>query len=311
MAKLCFAFMFILVLLFSAYPYIKYKNCTIADVTHIKEAAYQNVLEVTGVIESSDSLPVKLSYPVYIAKCHVKNNSYVNKGQLIVTLDTDKMEKSVKENDFTQYLGAGVSTDEWNFTGVSKEIYASESGYIRDLNVIDGDLVLSDENICTIESFENNQLKVTINQEDYSKVSVGDVIRFTTLLEPEKVYSAVVNNKTAAVRRESYLTGYKTVIDVYATINDSDEYLVSGLDVSGVISNVKKSILTLPFEYISQDQTGEFVYAYDKSRVEKVYILTGVETEDSAEILTEFDKNTLFVKNTSERKGNILLRYDF
>lgn len=294
-------------------PFLYFSNVNIIEVTHIKKTSVADNMEVSGIIEASESIPVSLSYPVYIDKCYVKEDSYVNKGQLMLTLDTEKMEDYVKEYNLTQQTDTSSSLDKSIFVDISPNIYASESGIVQNLTVYDGALILSDENMCTIESDENKILKITINQEDYSKIKVGDKIEFSSVISPDRQYTAYVINKKASVRKEASVLGKKTVIDVFARIDNYDDFIVTGLEVTGTVVKQPSPINILPFEYINQDENGEYVSVYnpDTFNAEKVYIETGAETENGAEIITQFEENTLFVKNNNKCKGHLLLKYEF
>ena len=123
-------------------------------------------------------------------------------------------------------------------------------------------------------------------------------------------YTGTITDKTAIIRKEVALTGNKTVIDVYASIDNIDEYLVSGLDVSGkIVKNENILIPTLPYEYINQDDYGEYVNIIENGEISKVYIETGAEDQEYTEIKTYFDKDTVFLKNTYTGKGKIRINY--
>ena len=307
-----FKLLLVLMIIVISIPFLYFGNTNELEVTRIKETAVINCIEVSGIIEANKSIPVSLSYPVYIDKCYVKEDSYVNKGQLLFTVNTEKMENFVKESNFTGYTEASLTMDKSAFMNITPNIYATESGTVKDLSVYDGALLLSDENMCVIAPEENYILKITLNQEDYSKIKVGDQITFCSVISPNKYYTASVIRKKASVRKESSVLGKKTVIDVYAEIDSADEYIVDGLEVIGTVTKQPVRIKFLPFEYINQDDSGEYVLIYntEQSAVEKKYIETGAETENGAEILTPFDKDTIFIKNNNNCKGNVILKYE-
>ncbi|MBE6887028.1 MAG: biotin/lipoyl-binding protein [Ruminococcaceae bacterium] len=307
LSVLCLIITFILLFL----PLIIFSDIQIVEATHITKRKYSPVLEVNGTIESGETIPVSLSYPVCIKECHISENDYVNKGQLIFTLDLEMMENALKNNYLSEYTEAYSSADKSIFLSMSENIYATESGYISQLTAENGSVILSDENLCVISTGDELLLKITLNQDDYSLVSVGDNVRFSPLIMPSRVYYGKISNKTALIRKENSLTGTKTVVDIYATIQNADDKLVSGLQFSGkILKNSAKSIYTLPYEYINQDENGEFVNIFNNGKITKHYIETGAEELNYTEILTAFDDNTLFIKNNYNGKGNVLLKYD-
>ena len=170
--------------------------------------------------------------------------------------------------------------------------------------------MLSGEKLCVIERGDNLILKIPLNPEDYSEISVNDKVVFSSKIASYRNYTGNITDKTAVIRKEVALTGNKTVVDVYASIDNIDEYLVSGLDVSGkIVKNENLLIPTLPYEYINQDDYGEYVNIIKNGEISKVYIETGVEEQDYTEIKTYFDKDTVFLKNTYTGKGKIQVNY--
>ena len=310
MRNRCIKVMFLLIVGLMATPFLCFNSINIAEVTHIRKTAFQPSLEVKGVIESAKSNAVKLSYPVYIKKSYVCEDSYVNKGQLLFELDIEKMEDAVKNISFTEYEKYNIPLKDDMISDISREIYATDSGYIRDLSALEGAFVLSEENMCVIESDSNNILKLTLSQEDYSRVSVGDTIQFSPDISPKRKYTATVNSKTAHIKKETSLTGKKTVVEIYADICDADDFILSGLEITGTLVKPQKEISVLPYEYINQDDNGEFVTVFVNGKFFKKYVNTGTETNSTIEILDSFAPDTLFVKNNYKDKGISLLKYE-
>lgn len=301
----------IIILVFSISPFYCLYNIEVVEATHLTKTEYVPVLEVNGTIEAAENVTVSLAYPVYIKECKVKENDYVNKGQLLFVLDIEKMEEAVKSNSYTDYTGLNISFDRESIASISENIYASESGYVSQINAAAGSIVLSDEILCVINTDDALILNITLNQDDYSMVSVGDNVSFSPLIMPASEYHAQICSKTATVRKESSLTGSKTVIDVYAEIYDADDRIIDGLQFSGTVEkDEKKTIYTLPYQYINQDSYGEYVNIFSHGKVYRQYIETGIEKEDCVEILTCFDEKTVFLKNDYTGKGKVLLKYD-
>ena len=295
-----------------AVPIFSLNDIEIVEATYLTEVEYCPSVEVNGTIESGESIPISLSYPAFIKEQFVFENDFVNKGQLLFTLDTEKMKSAVKQNSLTVYNEADSSMDKSVFMSISDKIYATESGYVTHISANEGSIVLSNENLCVINTQDDLTLKITINQDDYSKISVGDTLEFSPLIMPLSVYYGQVCSKPATIRKQNSLTGSKTFVDIYATINNNDEKLVDGLQFSGKIyKNTKATIMTLPYEYINQDDEGEYLNIYSANGVQKVYIETGTENKEYIEILTPFEKDTVFLKNDYSGKNKILIKYDF
>ena len=298
----------VLMMLAVVAPFLYYSNIDTTQAIRLSEINYQKKLDISGVIQSAETTSINLSYPVYIKDVYVQENNYVNKGQLLFTTDTEKMEELLSKYNSATYASAGISFDKTSMLYIDTDkIYATESGVIYDISSADS-FIMAEDTLCKIETSDNVMLKITLNQEDYSKVFVGDVIDFTPIIAPAKHYKAIVTDNTAVMRKETSLTGSKTVVDIYAQIDLSDDYLSRGMDCYGTLTNGNvQKIKTLPYDYVKQDDNGEFVHIYNENNNEthKVYIETGIETADYVQILTDFPSDTLFVKNSF--KGKVLI----
>ena len=217
------------------------------------------------------------------------------------------MSEMIKNTDMSVYSTAGNNMDKSFVLNLDKNVYATESGVVKELIAYDGSIVMADENFCIIEQSDNLVLKITLEQEKYTEVSVGDTVEFTPSIAPARKYTGTVLGKTAVVRKENSLTGSKTVVDVFASVDDADEYIISGADVTGRIIKEKTEIFTLPYEYINQDEKGEYVTVYSEKNKRKVYIETGKELTETVEILTYFPENTMFLNGGEDDKERFLL----
>lgn len=292
------------VLLFVSFlPFAVYSKIKDVDAVQLTKTKYQKNMQVSGVIEAEQKAEIKLSYPVCIDKCYVKDGDYVNQGQLLFILDIEKMQNYVKSSSFTSVKTAGFTAETADLLSIPDGIYATSSGYIRELSAFDQSIVLANENLCIIEQDDSLMLKISINQEDYSKIKVGDTLTFSPTIAPSKKYTATICDRTATVRKEMSLTDAKTVIDIYAVSDTGDDFLTQGLQFSGTVSeNNYVYIYTLPYEYINQDEKGEYVNVYSDGKVTAKYVETGIETEDAVQIVTLFSPDTVFVKNSFKGK---------
>lgn len=305
----CIAFVVVTVLLI--YPFVSSYRIKTVNGTYLKQQQYKQSIDVAGVVESQKNVNISLSYPVIIKESCVSENNYVNKGQLLFILDTQKMEKYVKQSDFTQYSEVFSSIDKRYLTNASANIYATESGFVRQITGKEGDIVLSGENLCVIESDGSLMLRISVDQQDYAKISVGDIVQFYPATAPEKLCYGTISKKTAVIRKETGLTGSKTVVDIYADIDSDSKSIVQGVQFSGTVSKPEiKTIYTLPYSYIGQDEKGEYVMVFNKGKGEKTYVQTGIETAQGVEIVTAFEKDTVFLHNSYD-EGRAIVNLEY
>lgn len=299
--KIILMFLFIVCI----FPTLYYLKVSDEKATQLKKVEYNKKIEVSGVIQDEKQTEISMAYPIYIKKCYVSENSYVNKGQLLFELDIERMKRYVKQYSLSSEYDENIFENS-EIISISDKICSPESGFVSNISVKNSGIVMSGEPLCVIKDTERPILKISINQDEYPNIFVGDIVEFSPIVSKNKKYTARITDKTAVVRKESTITGGKTVIDIFAEIDCPDEYISSGLQFNGkIISPENRDIYTLPYEFINQDEVGEYTYIYQNGDIIKKYIKTGIEMESGAEILSKFDNDTIFVRDNS--KGKIIL----
>ena len=139
-------------------------------------------------------------------------------------------------------------------------------------------------------------VRFTVSQPDYGEISVGDRVDIVPVAFSAVSYSGRIIDKNAVVKKQSTATGSKVVVDVFARIDNPDSRVSGGLQVNGKIQNGEDVFInTLDYKYIYQDEGGEYVYILKNGVANKVYISTGIESENYTEIITEFPRETVFL----------------
>ncbi|MEG3030086.1 MAG: HlyD family efflux transporter periplasmic adaptor subunit [Oscillospiraceae bacterium] len=279
------------------------------DGIYISTQSYNKYFEISGMVEPFTSIPMELSYPAYIKDVYVQDGGYVNQGQLLFTLDKQQMEQALVGNAATSRVPLELNLE--HIAAIPSEIYASAAGVISQLNAQPGSAIFPGTPLCTISANDKTIMRITVNQEDYNRIKVGDNIKVSPLISPKKVYDGVITDRCATVRKENSAFGPKTVIDVFAQISNPDQYMAQGVQFNGQIlkSNAEKADI-LPYEFVHQDEIGEYVNILKGGKPSKVYVKTGDEMELGVEILTAFSSDTLFLKAEKLKKDKILLIND-
>ena len=279
---------------------------------------YSSCITVSGEFENQEAIRVMLSFPVCIKEVYVKENEFVNYGQALFSVDKEKMEKmisgdidpsalsSLSQSDLSSLSGQSFSKDSLYY--LPEEIYASESGVIRDLSVSDNTIALSGKPLCTIVKGDDVMAKFTLSQLDFGKVSVGDKVNISSVAFGNINYSGKISDKSAIIRREATALGSKVVVDVFATIENPDKRIAGGLQINGKIENGKPAqIMAVDYKVIRQDEGGEYVYILSQGRAKKAYIETGIEADNYTEMLTSFPEQTIFLHGDIKENDKIIV----
>jgi len=289
-----------------------------ANGCYMKQTQHVEYINVSGEFQNQDEINIVLSYPVIVDQVYVNENQFVNKGQALFSIDTERMQSAMEGNldsDIINQLsfhninnlsdyGSGMNVDSMN----NSIIYAPDSGIVSKINIFPSAVVLQNSNLLSIDSTETVLAKFTISQTDFGKIKVGDTVEISPVAFPDSKYKGTILDKNAVVKKQSTVTGSKVVLDVFASIYDSDKRVSDGLQINGKIHNENSEIInTIDHNYIYQDEVGEYVYVLKHGIANKVYITTGIETQDYTEIITDFPYETIFLKGKINDGDRVVL----
>ena len=182
MKKLCllsaFAVLIILIGLYSNKSDIKFAE---ASTGRMRE--YSEYINVSGEFENLKATEIAFSFPVYIDKIYVSESRYVSKGQLLFSIDKKKMLSlagNIYNSGISEMLGTEYSVPEDNtyinnmLEKIPDKVYAPENGYIKNINISQGQLCAPDSCLISIEGEQDIMARFTVLQPDFGKISVGD-----------------------------------------------------------------------------------------------------------------------------------------
>ncbi len=278
---------------------------------------YIPYITVGGEFENSEKTVVSLSYPICVDKVYVQQNQYVNSGQPLFSLDTEKM-RSILSGQFDYEIIEKINYDNmiklqnekttFDMGAIPQVIYASANGYIEELIISDGDVAMDNTRLVTIASNTDILARFSLSQQDFGKISVGDNVNISSVAFADSNYKGKITDKNAVVKKQTSVSGSKVVVDVFAHIDNPDKRVSHGLQITGKIqSGPAKFINVLDYKFISQDEKGEYVYILSKGKAKKTYIETGIETEDYTELLTEFPMETIFLSGEITDGSRVLI----
>ena len=281
---------------------------------------YVQQINVNGEFYSKGKADITLSYPVCIKDILVEENSYVNNGQALFTIDKDKMLKLLngqEQIDLSAYMADRLLTDyiangtDIDISNIPDTVYADCSGIVTSLNISSDSVAMPENTLITIGSSDQVVARFSLSQLDYGKISVGDKVKITPVAFSDTHYNGVITNDNAIIKKSATINGTQITVDVFAYITDADAKVADGLQINGVIDiSEPRQIDIIDYDFVNQDENGQYVMIFEKGTARKKYIETGLETGNYTEVLSNFDDNTVFIKGDIKEGDRVILCVD-
>ncbi|MEI6124824.1 MAG: efflux RND transporter periplasmic adaptor subunit [Bacteroidota bacterium] len=176
------------------------------------------------------------------------------------------------------------------------------NGYVKTVNVNVGKYVAPTDVIFEIVNNDKLTLELTMFEKDIDKIHEGQHIKFESTGLAGKTFNATVYRVGKAINND------KTV-KVYATVDDNDKGLLSGMYVTAIVETGNSMVNALPSEAIVsfEDKSYIFISKGKRTEGEKVvddFLMVEVQKGMSAGGYTEVILPTAFDKNAK----NIVLK---
>lgn len=145
------------------------------------------------------------------------------------------------------------------------------------------------------------QAVVAVNEADISGVEKGQYASLSGAAFPDGIFSgevSAVSDLAYTVTKNGALS--ETFVDVTLEITQGDVSLLrSGYSVTARLkTGEERTMLTLPYGAVNQDDLGEFVYILENGCAEKRYITTGLELSDKTEIVSGIERSDVVLLQT-------------
>lgn len=229
-------------------------------------SASVDILTASGVESSNDiykfeyanKKTVQASSSGTFSKVNIKNNQYVNKGDLLIEIENDDLQITSKSNELKlQDLNNQREAAQKNLENY--KIYSSIDGTVTSVKAVGGDSVKTGSSLISIRDFKQMQFTISVDELDISKVQVGQEVSITvdalteTTADPlsgEVVYKAMEGTSSNGV----------ATYDVTIKINNS-ENLLAGMNANAtVILDKAEDSLIVPIEAVTQMGGRAFVW---------------------------------------------------
>lgn len=288
---------------------------------------YQPQLTCSGYVMAKEGVRLVVNGNVVVREMAVPNGSWVTAGQVIAITDAPDVAETflsqsldapatrINSNELSalaaQYgmelppgAGAGMAALEQMTPAepTPKVAKAPISGIITWNDVSEGRFIPAGSLFCTILGLDNYKAVVQVPAEEASLILPGAQAVVTGSEIDNRSYTGVVTAVGNSVARGVTAGGYSAVIDVEITVAAPVDSMRHGAGVTCTIATGQaQEVLTLPYEAIHQDDANnEYVYLAVNNLLQKQYVLTGIELEDTVQVLKGIDGDAVVASVPSE-----------
>ncbi|MEG1429359.1 MAG: efflux RND transporter periplasmic adaptor subunit [Hydrogenoanaerobacterium sp.] len=329
-----FAITIFFVLSVAAIPTFILSYVTKVKVQTLKTESYDSAIYSSGEIIEKRVKEIYLESPVIAGQVNVEIGDYVCKGQCLASININLTEAALSngvtakplENELEdvdagelaakygldeadikaamgQYKSAPVKQSDMAF--IPEKIIAPMNGVITAVNLQADVLTQTTKPVLVISDNSAFAARVSVNEADVARLDIGTYAEITGIGFNDKKYIGTVTKIYPTARKMLLGAAQQTVVDIEIALNDADANLKPGFSASAVIvTNDSGKMLTAPYTAIQQDAltNEEFVYVYNRNKVEKRYIKTGKELIETVEIINGLAAGERVVTNPNAVK---------
>ncbi len=182
------------------------------------------------------------------------------------------------------------------------EIKSPITGMITKVNYQEGDTVNPAKSVITISDFGDMMIKTEISESLIQDIKIGQRVSITgEALRNISLYGVVTEISPTAKQTLS-LTYPETVIEVFIKPEGDTSLIRPGISLElSIITENKENVLTIPYEAITQDENNyEVVYVVNDGKLFKRFIVTGIESDESVEVIEGIKENDQIVINPTD-----------
>ena len=222
----------------------KLQNTYIVELSTIEDS-----ITLTGTIHPKNETYIMPYHNGYIKKLYVKQGDFVKKNDPLVKID--------KTMIFDENVNPIRAPYSGTITLINKTLsqYVTSGDYLQDFIL---KLEDSTEMYLHANASENDIIKITKSQ--------AATIKVTPILN--NVYEGIVSEFALSTKTERTNWGNsKTVFPVKIKIVNPDDSLRSGMNaIADIIVQKKENVISIPNEYLHQDQKKDYVLMKDDSK---------------------------------------------
>lgn len=185
-----------------------------------------------------------------VTAIHVSEGNYLQKGQTMITLESDTLEDAVESSE-NSLNDAQLSLENAQETLDNYNITSPIAGTVVDKSYKAGDNVTSGKTLCTIYDLSYLTVTLSVDELDVKEVEVGQKVTVTADAAEGETYTGTVTKVSVSGTTSSGVTAYPVTIQI-----DETDGLLPGMNVDCTIQvSASENTLALPISAISRGNT--------------------------------------------------------
>lgn len=312
------AILIVIALLFIRSVFFRKNTALKIESAKVQRGELKQMLTISGQIQADERVILHFQTSGKLAWVGVKEGDYVKKYQTIASLDRREIKKKLDKilKDYRKTRLDFDQTKDDNPTIINDKIkrIVEDSQLDLDKSVIDVEIQNLALELSTITTpIEGLVVRVST---PLPGVNVTTSQAEFEIINPKTIYFEATADQTEVPKLNSGING-ELVLDAYeddkltglikniSFIPESDEtstsykvkFLINRANVDrqyrigmtgdlNFILNEKKNTLYLPLKFVKSENNRNYVYQMDKDKKIKIYVKTGLETDDNIEIIS-------------------------
>ncbi|MDR2654864.1 MAG: efflux RND transporter periplasmic adaptor subunit [Oscillospiraceae bacterium] len=302
-------------------PAIIKNSIILVNITYPKLTKYRQFMNCDGEIKEENCKEIYLDVPVIIGRLYVQDGDFVETGQKLADIDKSSTINALSKINPSDAISVFLSSEDISLNKISQFIDRKEfleeniSKYLRSdvipsaiyapcpgkISFITREIGLVSP-FSAIASISQNNKKIafiTVNEENISKIELGQIVYLTSIAFPKQQFSGEIYDIAPRARKIIKGTNIQTVIDAYVKLDDGQDILKNGYTVTAkVMLGEGRPMIIVPYENILQDnENKEFVYLYKNGRAMKQAVVTGAELTNGVEIVQGLSMGDMIIDN--------------
>lgn len=255
----------------------------------LTENPFFSEIQANGKIMAKEKVELVFQNAGILTRCAVKNGQSVQKGQVLFQQDqrelinqmegvkikllSAKQELEKEKINFKYSLGKSNSDSLLTSLKIKTDVFAIEneleslrlklqkttitapfSGVIANLTVQKGQNVNALDPICTILKTKTVDAAFSILASDYHKIDLNDLVSVSYFYDLENKYSGLISEKNPSLDENN-------LFQIKATINNSENDLIDGMNVKISVQKELKNVLRVPKSAVLKKNEKHVVFA--------------------------------------------------